>query len=160
MEHIASLNLPKFLMSSQDLQFSNIIFKINKLDLLWVPNFVAFEMYFIFETKFSWNEETDTFFNVESVLLGGNFYFFGGYCSLPSGYCLLLLVTWWLLVETACYSSLLLVSTIIMNDFSKSVNYLDVGHSRIFEKKIQRCLRLIQYKTFGHFLRAWILAFL
>ena len=38
---------------------------IKNLDLLGVPQFIALETYFIFETKFSWNEETDTFFNVE-----------------------------------------------------------------------------------------------
>ena len=29
---------------------------INQLDLLWVPNFIALEIYFLFGTKFSWNE--------------------------------------------------------------------------------------------------------
>ena len=60
-------NLPKFLISSQGPQFSNIIFKINKLDLLWVPNFIAMGIYFIFETKLSWNEGIETSFNVECV---------------------------------------------------------------------------------------------
>ena len=40
----------------QDPQFSNIIFKINELDLLWVPIFIALGIYFIFGTTFSWNE--------------------------------------------------------------------------------------------------------
>ena len=58
MEHIAILrqNLPKFIISCQDAQFSNTIFKIYKLDLLWVPNFIPLEIYFIFGTKFFWNE--------------------------------------------------------------------------------------------------------
>ena len=76
--------------SGQDPQFSNIIFKINKLDLLWVSNFIALGIYFIFGTKFFWNEGNDTCFNVECVLLGRYFDFLGGYCSLPSCYCSLL----------------------------------------------------------------------
>ena len=32
---------------------------INELDLLWVPNFIALGIYFLFETKFSWNEGID-----------------------------------------------------------------------------------------------------
>ena len=63
----------------------HIIFMINELHLLWVPNFIAIGIYFLFGTKFSWNEETDTCFNVECVLLGRNFDFLGGYCSLPNG---------------------------------------------------------------------------
>ena len=51
-----------------------------------MPNFIALEIYFIFGTKFSWNEGIDTCFNVEFVLFGCNFDFFGGY-----------------LVVTACY---------------------------------------------------------
>ena len=53
-----------------------------------MPNFIAIGIYFLFGTKFSWNEETDTCFNVECVLLGRNFDFLGGY-----------------LVATACYLS-------------------------------------------------------
>ena len=51
-----------------------------------MPNFIAIEIYFLFGTKFSWNEETDTCFNVECMLLGRNYDFLGGY-----------------LVATACY---------------------------------------------------------
>ena len=65
---------------------------INKLDLFWVPNFIVLGIYFIFGTKFSWNEGSDTCFNVEYVLLGCNFGFLGGYCPLTSGYCSLLLI--------------------------------------------------------------------
>ena len=75
-----------------------------------MPNFIAIGIYFLFETKFSWNEETDTCFNVEYVLLGRNFDFLGDYlvatarylsvtnskCSLPGGYC-------WLPLATACF---------------------------------------------------------
>ena len=42
-------------------------------------NFIALGIYFIFGTKFSWNEGIDTCFNVEYVLLGRNFDYFGGY---------------------------------------------------------------------------------
>ena len=73
---------------------------INELDLLWLPNFIALGIYFIFGTKFSWNEGIDTCFSVEYVLLGRNFDFLddylvvtarylvitAGYCSLPGGY--------------------------------------------------------------------------
>ena len=76
---------------------------INELDLLWLPNFIPLWIYFIFGTKFSWNEGIDTCFNVACVLLGRTFDFLGGYWSLPSGYCSLLLVTWWLLLVTARY---------------------------------------------------------
>ena len=100
--------------SSQVLNFrsrstiSNIIFMINKLDLLWLLNFVALGIHFIFETKFSWNEGIDTGFNVRCVLLGRNFDFLGGYlvvtayclvvtvgyCSLPGDYCSFPILVW------------------------------------------------------------------
>ena len=126
--------------SGQDPQFSNIIFKINKLDLLWVPSFIALGIYFIFGTKFSWNGWIDTCFNFECVLLGRNFDFFGGYLVVTArylvvtgGFCLLLVVTACylvvtggycslpggycsLLVVTASYRSLLLVANFSMNE--------------------------------------------
>ena len=71
-----------------------------------MPSFIALGIYFLFGTKFSWNEGTDTCFSVECVLLGCNFDFLGGYlvtacylvvttgyCSLPDGYCSLLVVS-------------------------------------------------------------------
>ena len=66
-----------------------------------MPNFVALGMYFLFGTKFSWNEEIDIYFDVEYVLLDRNFDFLGGY-----------------LVDTARYRSLLLVPTFSMNPFT------------------------------------------
>ena len=65
-----------------------------------MPNFIALGIYFILRTKFSWNEEIDTCFDVQCVLLDRSFYFLGGYfvvtarylvvtagyCSLPVGY--------------------------------------------------------------------------
>ena len=81
---------------------------INELDLLWVPNFVALEIHFIFGTKFSWNEGIDTCLNVDTVCyLLRNFDFLGFYLVvtarylvvtagcflLPGGYCSLLVVT-------------------------------------------------------------------
>ena len=90
---------------------------INELDLLWLTNFIALGIYFIFGTKFSWNEAIDTCFNVECVLFGHNFDFLGCYCSLPMCYCSLQLVTWWLLLVTGDYCLLLLVPTFSMNTF-------------------------------------------
>ena len=59
----------------------NISYRIfnNKLDLLCVPNFIALVIYFLFGTKYSWNEGIDTCFNVEYMLLDRNFDFLGGY---------------------------------------------------------------------------------
>ena len=84
------------------LAISNIIFMINELELLWVPNFTVLGIYFIFGTKFSWNEGIHTCFNFECVLLGRNFDFLvvtarylvvtARYCSLLGGYCSLPLV--------------------------------------------------------------------
>ena len=85
----------------------HIIFMINELHLLRVPNFIGLGIYFLFGTKCSWNEETNTCFNVECVLLGLNFDFLGdylmvtarylmvttGHCPLPVAYCSLPLVT-------------------------------------------------------------------
>ena len=73
-----------------------------------MPNFIALGIYFIFETKFSWNERIDTCFNVKFVLLGRNFNFLGDYSGL-------LLVTWWLPVVTARFHLLLLLLTFSMN---------------------------------------------
>ena len=87
-------------------------------------NFIALGIYFIFGTKFSWNEGIDTCFNVKCVLLGRNFDYFGGYLVVTasylmvtarylvvtSGYCLLMVVT-------VRYQSLLLVPTFIMNAY-------------------------------------------
>ena len=104
---------------------------INELELLWVPNFTVLGIYFIFGTKFSWNEGIDTCFNFECVLLSRNFDFLGGclvvtarylvvttcYCSLPGCYCSLLVVT-------DRYRLLLLVPTFIINVILKlSENY-------------------------------------
>ena len=100
MGHIAilRLNLTKFLISGQDQQFPNIIFKINKLELLWVPNFIALGIYFIFGTKFFWNV------GLILVLMSNMCYLVviliflwflvvtAHYCSLLGGYCSLLLV--------------------------------------------------------------------
>ena len=78
----------------------NIIFMINEFDLLLLPNSLAFGIYFIFGTKFSWNEEIGTCFNVECVLLGRNFDFFGGFRVVTASN---LVVTARYLVDTACY---------------------------------------------------------
>ena len=88
--------------SDQDPQF-----KINKRDL-----FSPLGIYFIFGTKFSWNEGNDTCFNVECVLLHHNFHFFGGYLVVTARY---LVVTARYLVVTVRYRSVLLLSTFSMS---------------------------------------------
>ena len=82
-------------------------------------------MYFLFGTKFSRNEEIDTCFNVECVLLGRNFNFLGGYLvatahylSVTTGQCLLLVVA-------AGYRSLLLVHTFSMNETKHIILFRD-----------------------------------
>ena len=42
---------------------------INKIDLRRVPNFIVLEIYFIFDTTFSWNEGIDTCFNVNLTVI-------------------------------------------------------------------------------------------
>ena len=97
---------------------SNIIFMNNKLELLLVPNFLIFEICFIFGTNFSVMRELILNLMFRCALLGSNFDFLvgylvvtpcylvvtAGYSSLPGGYCSLLVVT-------ACYRSLLVVPT-------------------------------------------------
>ena len=51
-----------------------------------MPNFIAIGIYFLFGTKFSWNEETDTCFNVECMLLDRNYDFLGGYLVATAHY--------------------------------------------------------------------------
>ena len=63
-----------------------------------MASFIAIGIYFLFGTNFSWNEETDTCFNAECVLLGRNFDFRGGYLVATARY---------LIVTTGkCYSLL------------------------------------------------------
>ena len=90
----------------------HIIFTINELELLWVPNFIALGIYFIFGSKFSWNEGIDSSLMSNVGYLAVILIFLvvtarylvvsAGYCSLPGGY-------WWLLLVTACYCSFLLL---------------------------------------------------
>ena len=140
---------------------------INELDLLWLLNFIALGIYFIFETKFSWNEGIDTCFNVDCVLLGRTFDFLGGYkvvnarylmvsvsyCTLLGGYCSFLVVI-------ARYRSLLLVPTfsmnvtriensILSNTFYMSINIFDFMVEILFiSKKIMNK----QSKLINHYL--------
>ena len=108
---------------------SNTIFMINELGLFWVSNLIALGIYFVFGTKFSWNDRIDTRFNVEYVLLGRNFDFFwwliGGFCSLLSGY------GWLLLVTASYFSFLLLVRTLQ----SKTVTKNPIFHNLNYNKK-------------------------
>ena len=68
-----------------------------------MSNIIAFGIYFIFGTKFSWNERNNTCFNVECVLLGHKFHLFGGYLVVTARY---LAVTARYLVFTGGYCSL------------------------------------------------------
>ena len=110
-------NLLKVLILGEDTQFQISYFWLANLNLLWVPNFIALKIYFIFGTKFSCNEGIDTCFNVECVLLGHNFEFLGCYLVVNApclmviaGYCLFPGVYWWLLLATGGYCLLPLVS--------------------------------------------------
>ena len=83
---------------------------IDKLGLLWVPNFIAWRIYLLFETKFFCNEGIDTCFNAKCLLLGCNFDFLGGYLVVTAYYpvvtaCYLVVTAcyWWLLLITTCY---------------------------------------------------------
>ena len=51
-----------------------------------MPNVIAIGIYFLFGTTFSWNEETDTCFNVECALFCCNFDFLGGYLVATAPY--------------------------------------------------------------------------
>ena len=51
-----------------------------------MPNLIAIGIYLLFGTKFSWNEETNTCFNVECMLLGHKYDFLGGYLVATAGY--------------------------------------------------------------------------
>ena len=84
-------------------------------ELFWVPNFIALGIYFIFGTKYSWNEGIDTCFNVECAVTWPKFWF--SYCSLR--------------MVTVRYRSLLLVLTSSMKGFyGKQVpnSYIDNSH--------------------------------
>ena len=73
---------------------------INEIDLLWVPNYIALGIFFIFGAKFSWNEGIDNCFNIKCVLLGRNFDFLvvtARYQEVTAGYC-------WLPLVIACPS--------------------------------------------------------
>ena len=120
MEHIENLrpNLPAFLISSQAPQFSNFIFKINKLNLLWGSNFIALGVYLIFKIKFSWNKEGRG--GVILVLMSNWCYLaviwiFRGYLVVTARYLVITRGYCSLLVVTARCRSLLLVPTFNMN---------------------------------------------
>ena len=51
-----------------------------------MPNFIAFEKYFIFETKFYWNDGIDTCFNVECLILGFDYDCFRGFLVVNARY--------------------------------------------------------------------------
>ena len=74
---------------------------INEVDLFWLSNFIALGIYFIFRTKFSWNEEIDTSFNVAYVLVCRNFDFLGCYLVVTARYLVVTGGPFSLLVATA-----------------------------------------------------------
>ena len=86
-----------------------------------MPNFIALAIYFLFGTKFSWNEGIDVCFNVECVILDHNFDFIGGYLVVTAhfigGYWLLLITRWLLLVtgDSDRYCLLLFIPTFGVN---------------------------------------------
>ena len=88
---------------------------INERDLIWLPNFIAFGIYFILGTKFSWIEGIDTCFNVECVLLGRSFDFLGGYLAVTAHYLVVTGAYSSLMVVTSRYRSLLIVPTFSMD---------------------------------------------
>ena len=94
-----------------------------------MPNFIALGIYFIFGTKFSWNEGIDTCFNVENLLLSRNFDFFGGYLVVTARY---LVVTARYLVVTGGYCSLLFGPTFSMNGKQYFFKVTKIGHTVIF----------------------------
>ena len=122
-----------------------IISMINELNLPCVPNFIALGISFLFGTEFFLNEETDTWFNVECVLLDRNFDFLGCYfvvavrhlmvftgsCLLPCGY------YWWLLLLIARYFSFpLLVWANIESQFKS-----------IFKKRITKSKHIFGFHS-------------
>ena len=83
----------------------HIIFMINKLHLLSVPNFIALGINFLFGTTFSWNWGIDTRVDVELLLPGRNFDFLGGYLVVTICYLVVTACCWWSLLVTASYCS-------------------------------------------------------
>ena len=77
---------------------------------------IALGIYFIFATKFSWNEGINTCFNVEWVLLSRNVDFFSGYLVFTARYLMFTTGYCSLLVVTARHRSLLLFPTFSMNE--------------------------------------------
>ena len=92
---------------------SNIIFMINELELPLVPKFIALEYISFLGSNFPGMRGLMVVLISKICCLGVILFILvvtWCYCSLPSGYCWLLLVTWWLLVVTACFWCLLLVA--------------------------------------------------
>ena len=104
-------NLPNYNFGSRS-SISDIIFMINKLDLLSVPNFIALGYISFLEPNFLGMG------GLILILISNVCYLteiliviiVTWWCSLSSGYCWLLLVTWWLLLVTGGSCSLPLVT--------------------------------------------------
>ena len=111
---------------------------INELDLLWVPNYIALGIFFIFGAKFSWNEGIDNCFNIKCVLLGRNFDF--------------LVVTARYQEVTAGYRSLLLVPPFSMNRVYRLISSIPSNinfHIYNFSKVIKLFASLYFFVLFG-----------
>ena len=121
-----------FTISNLQYHFSNNIIKINKLDLLWMLNFIALGIYFISGTKFS-----RTY--VECVLLGCNLDYFGGYWVVTARYLVIPAHYWWLLLVTthSCSIPLLIWMT--------GIWFSHLEHSKFCKKSETGCQKILYY---------------
>ena len=103
---------------------------INKLDLLWLLNFIALGIYFIFGTKFPGMRGLRNCFNVKCVLFGRSFDFLGDYLVITTRYLVVNAGYWWLLLVTSSYRSLLVVPTFSMSGPQKVFFLLVWRHMR------------------------------
>ena len=105
LEHIVILrpSLPKFVISGQDPQF--------EISYIWLTSLTCSES----QISLHWEHISflgSIFSGMRGLILvlmsnmcylAVTWWLLGGYCSLPSGYCSLLLITWWLLLIAGGY---------------------------------------------------------
>ena len=106
---------------------SSIIFMINKLDLLWVPNFIALGIYIFLDQIFlEWRDwyilvlMSNMCYLVIILVLFGGYAVITAYSLVVTARCCLLLLV------TARYRSLLLVAIFKMNDSSRVIMFYSV----------------------------------